>query len=260
MSLCSRAYKILCHRYRGLLSRQSVALRLADPRRRGAGGADTSAIVAGATDLEALEPRVLLSGAHFDRVDFLNDPDVNAVINIEFDDLAAGTDLTDAAIDGVTFEAPGDGPLTVIEAAAGVRNAMAATSGTQILSPGGSDVTIEDDDLRIVFDQPVQAAGLDVIFDVPDGQSFTGVTFLDENDQTLFTDGFIPSPNGAPGSQFVGYAAQDRVIRSNSTRRKSPPIVSSVTRTVCSRPKISTTTRRTPAKSARVTRSRRSTR
>ena len=84
MSLCSRAYKILCMQYRGLLSRQRRAQRDADAR-PGVYGAFREAGTFGACGgfgesgsgaaigLEALEPRVLLSGVHYNRVDFLND-------------------------------------------------------------------------------------------------------------------------------------------------------------------------------------------
>ena len=54
---------------------------------------------------------------------------------------------------------------------------------------------------------PVRAAGLDVVFDVPDGASYVGVSFLDAAGNLLGQDTFIPAPNGAPGYQFVGFVA-----------------------------------------------------
>lgn len=205
MSLSSRAYKILCSKYRAILNKERTGRCSIKTSRN----SELRPV-----GLEPLEPRILLSGVHYDRVDFLTDPDVQAVTRVDFDDVTAGTDLTNATIDGVTFQAPGAGPLTVIESTTGVRNALEATSGTQVLSPGGSDVTLEDDDLSLVFDQPVHAAGLDVLFDVPDGFSLTGVTFLDEDGQVLFSQSPIPAPDGASGSQFVGYVAEGQLIKS----------------------------------------------
>lgn len=140
----------------------------------------------------------------YDRTTFLADPKVVAPADLTFDLLAPGTDLDGQTITGVTFNSPGVAPLEVILAASGVRNALSASSGLNVLSPGGSNTALEDDDLELVFANPVQAAGLDVVLDVPDGASFVSVTFYDVAGSILAQNNSIPAPNGAPGYQFVG--------------------------------------------------------
>ena len=84
---------------------------------------------------------------------------------------------------------------------------MSPSSGLNVLSPGASDPTLQQDDLEVVFGTPVRAAGLDVVFDAPDGLSFVSVIFYDAGGTLLCGNGFIPSPVGAPGYQFVGCAS-----------------------------------------------------
>ena len=164
---------------------------------------------------EHLEERTLLAGDFYtERSAFDNDNRVSETRFIDFELYSPGTDLTDASINGVTLRAPGASPLVVIDAEVGVRNPMTATSGTQVLSPGGSLTAQENDDLLIEFDAPVQAAGIDVVFDAPDSASFTGVEFRGPGGEVLFSNSPIPSPTGAPGSQFVGYVADSPIIKS----------------------------------------------
>lgn len=110
-----------------------------------------------------------------DRTSFLADSRVTSTSDINFDSLTVNTDLTNQSILGVTFNAPGASPLTIIAGSTGVRNSMSPSSGANILSPGGNDPNLEDDDLSLVLNSPVEAFGLDVVFDVPDGASFVGV-------------------------------------------------------------------------------------
>ena len=144
---------------------------------------------------------------------FTADGRVTTTTTIDFDGLAAGTDLTGSTLSGVTFTAPGVSPLEVILGTTGVRFAMSPSSGTKVLSPGGSSTLLENDDLWLVFGTAVQAAGMDVVFDAPDGLSFVAVTFLDAASSAICTDGFIPAPSGGPGHQFVGCVSDSANIK-----------------------------------------------
>jgi hypothetical protein len=93
------------------------------------------------------------------------------------------------------------------------------TTGTNILSPGGTnlapgeDNAIENDSLTLVFTNPITAFGFDLLSQSLDGDSFTFYRVFDEAN-TLLSSGkiFVPSnlPNnafspGAPsGSSFWG--------------------------------------------------------
>jgi len=149
----------------------------------------------------------------FSRTTFLADPRVGTTTSINFDTDSIGTNYTNQTVSGVTFGAPGTSPLSVISGATGVRFAMSPSSGANVLSPGGSGPSLEDDDLSLTFATAVQATGLDVVFDVPDGLSFVGVTYFDAANNVLASNSFIPSPNGAPGYQFVGYISNSANIK-----------------------------------------------
>lgn len=148
-----------------------------------------------------------------DRPSFSADGRVTTTTTINFDSLAPGTDLTGSTLSGVTFNAPGSSPLQVILGATGVRNAMSPSSGANVLSPGGSNLALENDDLEFIFATAVQAAGMDVVFDAPDGASFVGVTFFDASNAVICNSGFIPAPSGAPGFQFVGCVSDSANIK-----------------------------------------------
>lgn len=145
---------------------------------------------------------------------FLADGRVTTTTLIDFDGFAVGTDLTGSTVSGATLTAPGTGPLQVINGAAGVRFSMFASTLPNVLSPGGANPNLQDDDLLVTFVNPVQAAGLDVVFDAPDGASFVSVTFFDASGAVIFSNGFIPAPAGAPGFQFIGLVADSAIIKS----------------------------------------------
>ncbi len=147
-----------------------------------------------------------------DRITFLSDTRITTTVDINFDNFAAGTDLTNQSILGLTFNAPNASPLMVIEGSTGVRNPMSPSSGLNVLSPGGSNANIENDDLSLVFESPVQAFGLDVVFDVPDGASYVGVSFFDAFDNLIASNNSIPAPRGAPGFQFIGLVTDELLI------------------------------------------------
>lgn len=151
---------------------------------------------------------------YFDRGAFNADANTGATVIEDFDSDAPLTDLTNQTRSGMTLTSPSGSALTVIRASDGVRFPMNASSGANVLSPGGSDKGIEDDDLTILFTTSVQAFGLDVVFDVPDGLSFVSVTFRDVTGAVIATDGFIPSPSGLPGYVFVGFVSDSANIAS----------------------------------------------
>ncbi len=152
---------------------------------------------------------------YFDRGQFNADANTGATLTEDFDGYASLTDLTNQTLSGMTLTGPdANTPLIVIEGATGVRFPMSPSSGKNVLSPGGSNPGIENDDLTVTFATPVQAFGLDVVFDVPDGASFVSVVFRDVTGAIIASNGFIPCPNGAPGYQFVGYVADSAVIAS----------------------------------------------
>ncbi len=167
-----------------------------------------------AAGLGALLPlQAAAASLYYDRPAFLADPGISSTASINFDSYATGTDLTNQTVLGVTLQAPGSSPLLVIAGSDGVRNPMSPSSGTNVLSPGGTNTGLEDDDLELVFATPVRGAGLDVVFDAPDGASFVGVTFYDASGSVLALNGFIPAPSGAPGYQFVGFVSDSANIK-----------------------------------------------
>lgn len=136
---------------------------------------------------------------YFDRAQSLADSRVSggSLVNEGFDGFSPGTDLTSSTVSGALLLAPSTSPLMVILGSAGVRNPMTPSSGLNVLSPGGSNTSLEDDDLRVDV-APTNAMGMDVVFDVPDGASFVGVSWLDASGNVLGSNGFIPDVNGAP--------------------------------------------------------------
>ena len=79
-----------------------------------------------------------------------------------------------------------------------------------MISPGGSNWNDENDDLRIDFTNEVKEVGLDFLNQSPDGWSFTRVYFYASDGSLLASTGeHIPSPNGEPGYQFVGFIVEE---------------------------------------------------
>ena len=152
----------------------------------------------------------------------------NPPVVVDFDGIAPGTDIGGQVIGGVGFAASATGaPLIVVQAsdtttpAAGFTgiidastNVLPATSGANVLSPGGGtlgpgpDDAVENDDLVLTFATPVSAVGLDHLSQSADGFGFSNVTVLDTGNNVLFS-GSIPISNlgggGAPaGADFWG--------------------------------------------------------
>ena len=124
-------------------------------------------------------------------------------VSVTFDNLAAGDDIASENLCGVTFQ-PVNAPLIVVRAAdtytpEGFRDlpdpkpyALVASSGDQLLSPGGAklgpgpDPAIEDDDIVLTFEPPVAAVGFDHISQLADGMSYTSVQVIDVNGNVLY--------------------------------------------------------------------------
>ena len=154
---------------------------------------------------------------------------------VNFDDLAPGTDITNLTIRGVTFEPnllTTSAALLVVRAndtyspsgfspPASPNNKLFATSGENVLSPGGimlapgRNDTLENDDLTLTFANPVSAVGFDVLFQAFDGYSFTSVRLLDESDSVLYQLDQIPipgEPSDSGGTTFVGFVSTSNDI------------------------------------------------
>lgn len=156
-----------------------------------------------------------------------------APVQVTFDDVAAGTDIQGSAINGATFSAgPVEGAAPIVVRAADTTtpdgftgpepfdpadNTLVATTGDNVLSPGGTTLapgpnpTVENDDLVVRFDQPVSAVGFDLLFQSLDDYSGVAVLLYDSSGSLLYVNGLIPAgtnPAGSPGAPFfVGFVS-----------------------------------------------------
>ena len=152
---------------------------------------------------------------------------------VTFDDLAPWTDVEGQTVDGIYFKTPWLGcdpyggstyrcgtqtsaPLTVITGITG----MPATTGANLLSPGGTDIaacsdpSLDNDDLVIHFMEPVSAVGLDVILQI-DGGSNLGVRVLGSSGNILYDepDVQIVMPiTPYTGVRFIGFISDTEDI------------------------------------------------
>ncbi len=166
-------------------------------------------------------------------------------VAIDFDSIAAGTNISGSTILGVTFTSPPANPLEVVTAVSTFTppgfappgdsdNRLFATSGANVLSPGGPalvpgfgtgmDLPVEqNDDLTLIFASPLRSFGLDLLFQSLDGASFVGYTIFDSGNVILASDGFIPipanpngpdptSPSAAGGGIFLGFVSDSANI------------------------------------------------
>ena len=147
---------------------------------------------------------------------------------VDFDSIAAGTDIGGTTISGMTFNAVA-APLIVVDGNStttpggfsGVSNAstnkLYPTSGLNVLSPGGATLgpgfnsAVENDDLGLVFDVPVLAFGFDLLSQSQDGGSGVSVSVYNQSN-TLLYSAQIPissiSGAGSPGgADFWGVMA-----------------------------------------------------
>lgn len=154
-------------------------------------------------------------------------------VQIDFDSIAPGADITNQVVNGVRFIGPG-APLIVVSATstytpAGFTdttnialNVLPATTGRNVLSPGGAmlgpgnNPAIEKDWLTLEFINPVVSFGFDHLSQSADGVGFTLIRVFDTNGGELY-NGSVPVSNlgggGAPGgADFWG------IIASGGTR------------------------------------------
>ena len=101
---------------------------------------------------------------------------------------------------------------------------LPATSCEQILSPGGAvlaagfNPSLENDDLEIVFDDPVAVVGFDILFQRLDGEAYASVSLFDVDGVKLY-EGEVLQPVGlvefplAGGSCFVGFSVGVPIIK-----------------------------------------------
>jgi hypothetical protein len=96
-----------------------------------------------------------------------------------------------------------------------VEFSLPATSGTNILSPGGAflgpgpDPDIEDDSLTLTFEPPVRAFGFDHLSQQADGLGYTRVCVIGVEGQELLCSTIdisyaAPDPDRWPGEQGFG--------------------------------------------------------
>ncbi len=129
-------------------------------------------------------------------------------IAVDFDSIAPGTDITGQTLAGATLWGPG-APLIVVKgsdtytpvgfswAPNPATNKLYATSGENVLSPGGvvlgpgPNSPVEDDDLTLVFASPVSAFGFDHLSQSADGFSYTNIAVYDVADGLLYS-GVVP--------------------------------------------------------------------
>ena len=105
----------------------------------------------------------------------------------------------------------------------GPENKLYATSGENVLSPGGIELApglnepLENDDMMVTFIPPVQAVGFDLLFQSLDGSSYVGIQVLDSEDNTIFSSGSVPitaAPGSTGGSNFIGLVSDSENIAS----------------------------------------------
>ena len=159
-------------------------------------------------------------------------------VAVNFDDVAAGTDITGQTVGGVRFDfgnqpAP-SAPLVVVRGADTVTpsgfssapnpstNKLLPTSGENVLSPGGAVLApgpnppTENDDIKLSFTQPVAAVGFDLLFQSLDCCSFVSVKVLDAGGQIIYHNPSFPTgsaPGGVPGgSVFFGFVSPAKNI------------------------------------------------
>ncbi|MFO0829468.1 MAG: hypothetical protein U0572_15125 [Phycisphaerales bacterium] len=159
----------------------------------------------------------------------------NPPIALDFDSIAPNTDVTGLSFDGVTLMAPGAALIVVIGADTVTpigfggaphpeTNKLLPTSGANVLSPGGltlgpgSNPAIENDDVKLVFDPPVSAVGIDHLSQSADGFGFTTVVVRNAANVVLFS-GSVPISDlgggGAPGgADFWGIVSTANDIAS----------------------------------------------
>lgn len=149
----------------------------------------------------------------------------NPGIAVNFEEIAPGTNINGLTINGATFKSIINS-LNVVSAVdtftpVGFDNApnpetntLPATTGVNILSPGGVKLVPgpdprEIDDLQISFAAPIRAFGIDLLFQSLDSSSYIDVRLLRGGVEIAVVQVFTPSlPGGSPaGSHFIGFVS-----------------------------------------------------
>lgn len=151
-------------------------------------------------------------------------------ITIDFDTIAAGTNLAGATVSGVTLSSPAGNSLDVVAGAAtytppgfslvtdAATNTLIPTSGLHVLSPGGAALVpgptlAEEDSLTLDFAVPVRVFGVDLLLQSLDFNAFTSYQIFDTSTM-LIASGIIDTSyggnGGAPGgTHFIGFVSDD---------------------------------------------------
>lgn len=176
----------------------------------------------------------------------------HARLAFSFDAEKPHTDLTGTTVRGVSFEGPaaplfveraadtsspasffedqlqfGESPefrgkptVTKTVSVDARRSRLSATSGAMVLSPGGAALgpgpnpAVENDDVTLRFDPPVQAFAFDLLTQDADGQSNAKIRVIDGAGKILF-EGDIPIsslPDHAGGADFWGIVSSQANI------------------------------------------------
>jgi len=144
---------------------------------------------------------VSATAIYYNRTDF--EAAGGSLATIDFDSFSPGVNLDGVTIDDVTLNALNSNDLIVLNTSSFY--GYSSSTPPHMISPGGTAWNDENDDLSIDFSHGVKAAGLDVLFQVPDGASYTNVNFYSSSGTWLGgTSTHMPSPSGNPGYQFVG--------------------------------------------------------
>jgi RHS repeat-associated protein len=164
----------------------------------------------------------------------------NPTILVDFDNIASDTNITGNTYNGILFEngnqpSPSS-PLIVVKGSetftpigfGGVTNIatnkLLATSGENVLSPGGKELAPanplkENDDIKLTFDEPVAAVGFDILFQSYDFYGAVKVIIYDPQGVVLYQNNNLPvsSPAGggaAGGKEFYGFISKRSNIKS----------------------------------------------
>jgi hypothetical protein len=144
-------------------------------------------------------------------------------ISITFDGIAPGTNVAGTTIGGVTFTSPAGNSLDVVTAAStstpggfappggDTDNVLPATSGANVLSPGGSSLvpgpaTAEVDGLQLLFDTGLSAFGIDILFQSLDGFALVDFAVFDTS-LALISSGSLNIPSAGNGPDPTSNAA-----------------------------------------------------
>lgn len=195
-----------------------------------------------------IQPSAAVITPYFDELAGFNSAAGTPPVIVDFDLIPPNTLIPGWAIGGVVFlPQPGAAIPIVIRASDSLTppgfsptgpNQLVATSGENILSPGGIILApgpndpLENDDMMFIFTPPVSAVGFDIIFQSLDGSSYVGISVFDAGNNLLYGNGNIPIPAfaGSPspgGSSFVGFVSDSEnivkiVIDDNDSNNQFP--------------------------------------